>query len=80
MFDLAQSTVFLGAESFVSGAGRALLRVAAMLFLAYMVTMFLTLTVWSTRSATRRPALAVVRGESSTQAVRPAAAPVSRAA
>lgn len=74
MFDLAQSTVFLVVESFVSGTGRVLLRVAAMLFLAYMVTMFLTLTVWSTRTAIRRPALSVVRGDSSSQAVRPTSA------
>ncbi|WP_162802154.1 hypothetical protein [Ornithinimicrobium murale] len=79
MFDLAQSTIFLVTESFISGAGRVLLRVAAVLFLAYVVAMFVTLTFWSVRSATRHPGLSMVPLRPANQALLSTAPPTIQA-
>ncbi|USQ79429.1 hypothetical protein NF556_17770 [Ornithinimicrobium faecis] len=81
MLELADSTLFVALESFTSGTGRVLLRLAATLFLAYMLTMGVTLAIWSGRGVTERFRPSLTRGSALVVAHRPAAAgsQVSRA-
>lgn len=70
MPDLADSTLVASAEAWITGSGRLLLRLAAMLFLAYLLTMALTLVLWSAPTAGDRTRLSALR---STRGLRAAA-------